>query len=77
MSSNYKSWVQFSVCPLYGKTVPHFSMVSKVLYQNFPSPNFALPKYAFTNFPPPPPPGTVDRVVLYIFGPRPLSCFAV
>ena len=37
-------------------------MVSKILYQNFPSPNFALPKYVRTN--PPPPPGTTSRHVL-------------
>ena len=39
-------------------------MVSKIFYQNFPSPKFALPKYARTN-PPPPPPGMLFSEALF------------
>ena len=35
-------------------------MVFKILYQNFPSPNFALPKHARTNSLPPPPRSSVN-----------------
>ena len=51
---NCKPPARFLHHPLFGTFVPHFSTVFKILYQIFPSPNFALPKYARTNAPPPP-----------------------
>ena len=46
--------VRFLHCLSFGKFVPHFSMVLKILNQIFLSPNFAVPKYARTTPPPPP-----------------------